>query len=134
MDWLKKVPLYMIFFMLGGCASEVYRYPVQWEFSTNTPVVLTTAKTVSFTLDSGYRRTIEAGTQFKKFVKNKQEAILQPLNTVFTVEGAHTHEAYPVLKENRVIGFYLPVERSFSPLIKPIPLLFQEVFQQEREP
>jgi hypothetical protein len=131
MAWLKKVPLCVMLFILGGCASEVYRYPVQLTLSAEEPAVFTTAKTVSFTLDSGYKRTIQAGATFKKIGTTlKQEMILKPLNTLLTVEGAHMHEAYLVLKADQIVGFYLPVEKAFSPLSKTVSLIFQE----ERKP
>jgi hypothetical protein len=41
---------------------------------------------------------------------------------VFTVEASNIHEAYLVISENRLMGFYLPVEGTYSPLTKPIEL------------
>jgi len=31
------------------------------------------------------------------------------------VEGAHVHEAYLVVAGDRLVGFYLPVEKAYSP-------------------
>jgi hypothetical protein len=38
------------------------------------------------------------------------------MDTVFTIEGANTHEANLVVRDNRIVGFYLPAERAFAPL------------------
>ena len=35
------------------------------------------------------------------------------------------HEAYPVERDGRLVGFYLPVERAFSPLSRPVDLSLQ---------
>ena len=37
------------------------------------------------------------------------------------------HEAYPVIQNGAVTGFYLPVEKSFSPLTKPIAIYIEKV-------
>jgi hypothetical protein len=36
------------------------------------------------------------------------------------------HEAYPVVQNQRLVGFYLPVERAFSPLSHSTNLLLEE--------
>ncbi len=41
---------------------------------------------------------------------------------VLTVECSHVHEAYLVILQQSVVGFYLPVERGFVKLSKPITL------------
>jgi hypothetical protein len=52
--------------------------------------------------------------------------VYKPVGRVFTVEGAHIHEAYLVLVGNRLVGFYLPVERAFAPApAGPITLSFR---------
>ena len=49
------------------------------------------------------------------------------LGTVFTIEGANMHEAYLVLREGRVVGFYLPGERAFSALEPPAPMTYKTI-------
>ena len=71
-------------------------------------------------LDSGYVRSVPAGTEFVEIGSTPQGRVYRPANTVFTIEGAHMHEAHPVVKDGRVVGFYLPVEKSFSPLSRPV--------------
>ena len=73
-------------------------------------------------LDSGYERSIRAGTEFVDAGEIAQGDILQPTNANLTVEGAHMHEAYIVVSRGRLVGFYLPVEKAFSPLSTSIDL------------
>jgi len=73
-------------------------------------------------LDSGYDRSIRAGTEFVDAGGIAQGDILKPTNATFTVEGAHMHEAYLVVNTGRIVGFYLPVEKSFSPLATSVAL------------
>jgi hypothetical protein len=109
---------------LWGCAAEVVRHP-----SALTPVaaparfVLT--ERTEFRLDSGYTRTIAAGTKLVEAGTIEQGRVLKPIATGLTVEGRYMHEAYPVVRSGRLVGFYLPVEKAFSPLSNPIPLSLQ---------
>jgi hypothetical protein len=110
--------------ILGACATEVVRRPTEISpSSASHPLVATGAS--SFTLDSGYSRSIAAGTEFMELGRIGEGRVLKPLKAVFTVEGAHMHEAYPVESGGRLVGFYLPVERSFSPLSRPVDLVLE---------
>jgi hypothetical protein len=113
-------------FVIGGCASEINRYPAQLS-RMNPPqeTIYVASQTVSVHLDSGYERSIKAGTEFVDLGAITQGRVLKPTNAVFTVEGAHMHEAYPVVSSGRLVGFYLPVEKSFSPLTESINLPFE---------
>lgn len=110
-------------FVIVGCASEIHRYPAELS-RMNHPQEkrYVASQTVPVHLDSGYERTIKAGTEFVDFGGIAQGSVLKPTNAVFTVEGAHMHEAYPVVSGGRLVGFYLPVEKSFSPLTESITL------------
>ncbi len=112
---------------LGACASEIARYPVESfaasQQSGRRYIVSTPAY---IRLDSGYERTLSAGTELREFGTIKQGRILQPVSTVFTIDGAHMHEAYLVLNDGRIVGFYLPAEGAFSPLSQSVNLSIQE--------
>lgn len=118
-----KIALLLCAF-LCGCAAEVVRQP-----SVLAPVAVparfAVVERAEFRLDSGYTRAIAAGTLLADVGTIAQGRVLRPIATSFTVEGRHMHEAYPVEHSGRLVGFYLPVEKSFSPLSRPIPLLLQ---------
>jgi hypothetical protein len=111
--------------ILGGCALEVVRSPVNITLVKGSEFVLT--QPAYLVLDSGYQRTINSGTTFLEIGTTQYGMVLKPLNTSFTIEGAHMHEAYPVIQNGAVTGFYLPVEKSFSPLTKPIAISIEKV-------
>src|SRR5687768_14296820 len=70
---------------------------------------------VSISVGVGYQRMIPRGSAWTRVGRVAEGDVYKPLDRVFTVEGAHVHEAYLVLAGDRVVGFYLPVERAFSP-------------------
>ncbi|QKS31081.1 MAG: hypothetical protein HT579_20435 [Candidatus Accumulibacter similis] len=115
---MKKMCVWLLMALgLGGCASEVTRHPVDLSRARQPPdKSFVASQTVMLRLDSGYDRSIRAGTEFVDVGGIAQGDILKPTNANFTVEGAHMHEAYLVVKMGRIVGFYLPVEKSFSPL------------------
>jgi hypothetical protein len=101
---------------LGACASEVVRRPTQFVSAQDSPG--TTVEVLADTkieVGSGYERVIRRGSVWQLVGRTPEGEIYKPNNQVFTVEGAHVHEAYLVLDGDRVVGFYLPVEHAFSP-------------------
>jgi len=111
--------------LLGGCTAPVHHTPVSLSPSATAaaPVVLTHAVTVTF--DSGYTRPLNAGSRWTHVGTVAQGAVYRPVGDVFTVEGAHIHEAWLVLDKDQLVGFYLPAERGFSPLRTPLSLHLQ---------
>jgi hypothetical protein len=101
---------------LVSCAPEISRRP-----NSFTPLTQQPADTVEVLQDQkvsvgpGYDRVIGRGTTWTRVGRSNEGDVYKPVGRVFTVEGAHVHEAYLVLADDRVVGFYLPVERAFSP-------------------
>ena len=126
---MKKKVCALLVMALGifGCASEITRYPAELTRARQPEdKILVASQTVPVHPDSGYERSIRIGTEFVDAGGIAQGSILKPTNAVFTVEGAHMHEAYLVVNDGRLVGFYLPVERSFSPLAMSIALPLEE--------
>ena len=102
---------------LAACAPEIVRQATQL-----TPVTEQAGGTIEILEDTsilvgpaGYRRVIGRGSVWTRIGRVVEGEVYKPINRVFTVEGAQIHEAYLVLDGDRVVGFYLPVERAFSP-------------------
>lgn len=127
MNLSKALPLAACGLIVVGCASEVTRSSA--ELTTDNLHLnkkLSSASAVSLTLDSGYARTIAAGTEFVEIGHLKQGIVLKPTATTFTVEGANMHEAYLVVAKEHIVGFYLPVEHAYSPLSQSVVISLQE--------
>ncbi|HWP20105.1 MAG TPA: hypothetical protein VNO84_13310 [Burkholderiaceae bacterium] len=112
--------------VLCACAAEVMRAPTELIPYAGAARVHTLSAPVEFKLDSGYSRSLVEGTEFQEVGVVREGRVLKPLNATLTVEGAHIHEAYAVVHTDRLVGFYLPVEKSFSPLSRPVSLSLQE--------
>lgn len=112
--------------LAGACASEVVRHPTELAATAAQPRRFLVRQNTPIQLDTGYARVIVEGSELVEAGTIAQGRVLKPTNTTLTIEGAHTHEAYPVVEGERIVGFYLPVERAFSPLSRPVNLQLQE--------
>lgn len=113
--------------LAAGCASEVRRQPA--ELAVGQPEQgrrFVTTQVVEARPESGYPRTIRAGTEFVVVGRVAQGLVLKPTLAVLTIEGAHMHEAYAVHHDGRLVGFYLPVERAYAALPLPVSMPLQE--------
>lgn len=107
---------------MGACASEVHRHPVEMApASPDSGTRYRSTAALEFRLATGYTRTIPANTDFAAIGRVASGLVLKPTQTVLTIEGAHVHEAYAVFADGHLVGFYLPVERAYSPLTTPVP-------------
>ena len=119
--------LLLVFLLVNGCAMEVVRAPADFvPIGEAQARRIVTAQPVEITLDSQYRRTLSAGSALLEVGSVSAGEVFKPMNTVFTVEGKHMHEAYLVLRNERVVGFFLPVEKAFSPLSQSVVLSIKE--------
>ncbi len=110
--------------LLTACATGVTHAPVAFT-PVATPEVrprFTLTKQTEVRLDTGYTRNLNAGSQWRRIGAIAQGDVYQPHNAIFTLEGKHIHEAYLVIASGQLTGFYLPVERGFSPLAQPVAL------------
>jgi hypothetical protein len=110
---------------LAGCAASVETVPVVFMPAAGGDVVITSD--VAVQLATGYKRSLPAGSRWRKVGSVPQGEVYRPVGTVFTIEGRHVHEAYLVLTPQRALtAFYLPGESNLSTLATPIPLPLKE--------
>ena len=115
-------------FILQGCASEVARSGVAFRpAQAKMRRTLEVGSLLTLTLATGYQRSVPTGSRWEYTGSVPQGEVYRPVGTVFTIEGANMHEAYLVLREGRVVGFYLPGERAFSALEPPAPMTYKTI-------
>lgn len=71
-------------------------------------------------LETGYQRTLKAGSIWRLAGRLPQGSVYAPVDSVLTIEGRQVHEAWLVVREGTLLGFYLPGESAYSPLSQPI--------------
>jgi hypothetical protein len=113
--------------MLAGCATVQY-VPVAISPVAGSAALVpkSLAQEVVIPLATGYQRTLPAGSFWTMAGTIPQGTVYRRHKDVFTLEGAHVHEAYLVVEQGRLVGFYLPAERGFSPQQPSLPITLQE--------
>jgi len=79
---------------------------------------------------AGYERLIKAGSLWEYVGSISKGHVYKSANSIFTIEGSNVHEAYLVIQDGRLTGFYLPVERVFSEAKQQIPLHYITTHKQ----
>lgn len=113
--------------VLAGCAA-VQHVPVAMTPATGTAALVpkSLANEVVVPLATGFERKLPAGSFWTMAGAIPQGTVYRRHKDVFTLEGAHVHEAYLVVEQGRLVGFYLPAERGFSPQQPSLPITLQE--------
>ena len=106
--------LSLLVLLLGSCAPVVVQEPTQLTPAEGKGFRLTQAAEVA--LATGYSTTLRATTRWQLVGTIPQGEVYRTRDQVVTLEGAHIHEGYIVVDQGALVGFYLPVERTFSPV------------------
>lgn len=76
-------------------------------------------------LSTGYSTKLRENTRWELVGSIAPGEVYRTKDQIVTLEGAHIHEAYIVVNQEVLVGFYLPVERSFSPVTPGKPLTIE---------
>lgn len=126
---LLVAPLSMI---LTGCPFDVVhikQIPVQFENTATIKPDFELKEEVGISLGTGYSRKLNKGTRWKYVSSISYGSIYKTTDQILTVEASNICEAYIVVTDQNLVGFFLPVEQAYSPLSKPIPLAIVEINQ-----
>ena len=118
---LRAGPVACLLAVLAACAAEVQRTPSAAPAiaAGANPRVIRLERDVLINLHTGYTRTLKRDARWVSVGAIAQGEVFKPEGQVLTVEGAHVHEAYMVVSDGKLVGFYLPVKNSFVPLVPP---------------
>ncbi len=108
-----------------GCAfdlSHVRQQPAQFTGTASPGQEFTLTKEVKAKLGTGFPTVLKAGTRWHQVGSLAQGEVFATKDQIVTVEASNIHEAYLVVAAGSVRGFYLPVERTFVAVTRPIPL------------
>jgi len=122
------IPL-LSFGLTYSCAFDVVRVkqePAHFEPISSDQDAWTLAQDVKISLDTGYNRKLKAGTRWDLIGKIENGDVYKTNDQILTVEGSNIYEAYIVVSEGLLVGFYLPAKHTFSPLSKKKPLLIEK--------
>ncbi|WP_241027224.1 hypothetical protein [Variovorax sp. RKNM96] len=110
---------------LAGCAPAVRSVPTQLiaaEQAASKPSDLRFTAPLQLRLETGYSRLIPADSRWAPAGRLNEGLVYRPVDLVFSIEGQQVHEAWLVVRNSTLQGFYLPAEARYSSLTPPVPL------------
>lgn len=111
--------------VLNGCAFDVYRIkltPVQIDTTGVTKPSFMLSENVDFAIGYGYERRLQKDTVWTYQGHVPAGDVYYSGDQVLTVEASNIYEAYLVISNKDLVGFYLPVEDAYYPLEKKVHL------------
>ena len=102
-----------------GCAFDVIhidQIPVQYEKVSIQKPSFKLEDEVNVHLGTGYNRKLNKETEWHYVNTISQGDIFKTNDQVLTVEGSNIFEAFIVVSEKKLVGFFLPVEETYYPL------------------
>lgn len=119
---LMKIVLIAALGLVSACALPVRQLELEQPLVLASGRSFVLADDVHCSIGTGYGRILRRGTRWEQFGTIGQSAVYRSPDQVLTVEGYNVHEAYLVVNEDWLTGFYLPVEKKFTPASKRVRL------------
>jgi len=124
---LLRLGILSLLLLVAGCAASItYSYADLAPERSVTRLPQPLQQSVNIKLDTGYSRHLSKGSQWIRIGNLRQGQVYKPYRDIFTVEGSNVHEAYLVVSDHHLVGFYLPAEHGFFPLRPPLSITFNE--------
>lgn len=131
---MKKIGGYAIVCLLAilltMCAFDIVhvkQIPVNIESSSSVNSPFQLEKEENISLGTGYSRTLKKGTKWQYVGTVQYGDVFRTSDQILTVEASNIHEAYIVVSAKKLVGFYLPVEHTYSPLSDPVSLTIKTI-------
>lgn len=108
---------------LCGCAFNIIsirQYPAHFEAATNTQAAWTLDGSTKIRLKEGYVSELRAGTTWRQVGRVEQGSVFHTTDQIVIVEASHEHEVDIVVQDDRIVGFFLRVEHTFTPADIPV--------------
>ena len=110
---------------LAGCAfdiTSVKQRPVSFVSKTGDAKTFTLDRAVTAHLGTGFTTKLDAGTHWRQIGSTEFGNVFATKDQIVTVEASDIYEADLVVSNQVITGFYLVVEKTFTPVTRPIPI------------
>lgn len=108
--------------LIQGCAPNVRQQPTSALQAAPIPHRIQLDEAANTRIGTGYRVDLKAGTTWQLVGGIAEGDVYKPLDQALNVEGSQVHEAYAVISNSTLVGFYLPFEKTFVKVSTQFPL------------
>ena len=109
--------------LLSGCAFDVIsirQTPANYQATPGSQQAWSLGEPVKVSLKQGHATDLKKGTNWRQTGRIEQGDVFQTVDQIVTVEASNQYEAQLVVSGNMAVGFYLPVEHTFTPADPPV--------------
>ncbi len=117
--------------VLSGCCfdlTSVKQQPVTLRTSDMSMPAWVLQQNINVPLESWSTTHLNKDTTWQHVGHIEKGDVYKTKDQIVTVEGSNIHEAYIVISGGSLVGFYLPVEKTFSPVKATIKLPMKTLF------
>jgi hypothetical protein len=111
--------------VLAGCVDPAMQSSPIHSGAPAATTVYVVRTTIRSNASNTNDRDLRQGSTWTALGTIDQGTVYKPRDTVLTVEHFDVYEAYIVVRDENWVGFWLPVEKAFVPMSKPVPIDLQ---------
>ncbi len=108
---------------IAGCCFDLTRVkytPVVMKTTTPPKPMWILMEKADVPLESWSTTHLKPNTKWEYVGTIEQGDVYKTKDQIVTVKGSNMFEAYLVLSQEEIVGFYLPFEESFAPIPRPV--------------
>lgn len=121
---MNKISFFGLFFALTflfSCSTKQIQLESELKVSSDTDTFYVLDEEVNIKATHAKPATLNVGTRWKQVGSIKQGIVYRTKDQVVIVNSFNVHEGYIVIDQNNIVGYYLPIEKSFVEVI-PTPI------------
>jgi hypothetical protein len=110
---------------LGGCMFDIMHVrqtPVHFTASENAAGGFRLVEPVRISIGTGFATRLNGGTVWRETGRVDAGTVFTTNDQIVTVEASNIHEARIVVAGGALVGFFLPVEKTFVSVVPSLPL------------
>ena len=114
--------LALVGFLALACPEVIRNKVVYTPLPAAQSSTITLKEKVRVTGQAGDGQTLPAGSVWRRAGAVDAGEVYKRTDGPFILESQNAHEAYMVVKDGEIVGFYLPGESAFAPASRAVPL------------
>lgn len=121
MNKLYFIGLFLASVFLASCSAKQIQLESELQASTDTDSYYVLDEEVNIKASHAKPTKLNVGTRWKQVGLIKQGIVYRTKDQVVIVNSFNVHEGYIVINQENIVGYYLPIEKSFIEVI-PTPI------------
>ncbi|MCF6262199.1 MAG: hypothetical protein L3J24_01190 [Xanthomonadales bacterium] len=109
---MKRIIYVLVMLLLSACSANQIKLHSQLTPS-NSGECFELAESITIKASNANTSKLNTGTEWREIGSIKQGVVFRTKDQIVIVNSFNVHEGYIVVKDSHVVGYYLPVEKTF---------------------